>query len=334
MPEPTGEEDGIAGVEAEPPESAPVPESTGPTRSDAGGVRAKIGQVTRGHETLIRGTLFVAASVALVVTAAIVYTLVAGAARFFSAPQVGVAEFFTTTDWSPSAGQFGVWPLVTGTMLIAGGALVLGGPLGVGAALYLSEFASDRVRAVGKPLVEILAGVPSIVYGFFALLTISPFLQAHLGASYYNALSAMIVIAVMVLPIVVSLSDDAISSVPKDLRDASLAMGATEWETSIKVVLPAARSGVFASIFLGLARALGETMAVFLAAGTIARFHFNPLNEALTMTAYIAKVATGDIPPGPGVDAAFAVGLVLFVITYAVNWGGQVILERVQGVSG
>jgi phosphate transport system permease protein len=280
------------------------------------------------RERAIRILLFGAASVAVVVTAAIIYVLVDGAIGFFTSDAVTVAEFFTTTEWSQSAGQFGVYPLVVGTFLIAGGAILLGGGLGTAAALYLAEFATDRVRAIGKPLVEILAGIPSIVYGFFALLTITPFLQAHLDAAFYNALSPMIVIAVMVLPIVVSLSDDAIRSVPDSLRDASLAMGATGWETSINVVLPAARSGVFASIFLGLARALGETMAVTLAAGAVANASLNPLEAHQTMTAYIAQVATGDIPPGPGVDAAFAVGLLLFVITYTVNWGGQWILYR------
>jgi phosphate transport system permease protein len=280
------------------------------------------------RERAIRILLFGAASVAVVVTAAIIYVLVDGAIGFFTSDAVTVAEFFTTTEWSQSAGQFGVYPLVVGTFLIAGGAILLGGGLGTAAALYLAEFATDRVRAIGKPLIEILAGIPSIVYGFFALLTITPFLQAHLDAAFYNALSPMIVIAVMVLPIVVSLSDDAIRSVPDSLRDASLAMGATGWETSINVVLPAARSGVFASIFLGLARALGETMAVTLAAGAVANASLNPLEAHQTMTAYIAQVATGDIPPGPGVDAAFAVGLLLFVITYTVNWGGQWILDK------
>ncbi len=288
----------------------------------------------RWRERAIRLLLFLAASFAVVVTAAIVWVLVEGSVSFFASPDVSVTEFFTSTEWAQSAGEFGVYPLVVGTFLIAGGAILLGGALGVAAALYLAEFAGERVRALGKPLVEILAGIPSIVYGFFALLTITPFLQAHFDAAYFNALSAMIVIAVMVLPIVVSLSDDAIRSVPDHLRDASLAIGATNWETSVNVVLPAARNGVFASIFLGLARALGETMAVTLAAGAIANASLNPLEPHQTMTAFIAQVATGDIPPGPGVDAAFAVGLLLFVITYAVNWGGQAILERYGGTYG
>lgn len=286
----------------------------------------------RRREKVVRAILLVAASVAVIVTAAIIYTLVDGTARFFASGEVDLAEFLLTTQWAGIAGKFGIWSLISGTTLVASGAMVIAAPLGIGAALYLAEFAPDGVRRVGKPVVEVLAGVPSIVYGFFAVVTISPLMVEHLGAETFNAASAIIVIAVMVLPIIVSLSDDAIRSVRRDLRDASLAMGATEWETSTKVVLPAAKRGVFASMFLGLARALGETMAVTLAMGSIARFHFNPLKGGQTMTVYIARVATGDIPPGAAVDAAFAVGLVLFIITYTVNWGGQEVLERV-GVS-
>lgn len=285
-------------------------------------------RAARRREKAVRSVLFLLASVALATTAAIMYILVEGAVSFFRSEIVTLGEFFLTTKWAGIAGEFGVWPLVTGTFLVAGGAILLAGPLGVGAALYLSEFAGPRVRAAGKPVVEVLAGVPSIVYGYFALFTISPWMQGTFGAMTYNAGSAMIVVGVMALPIVVSLSDDAIRAVPKSMRDASRAMGATEWETSVKVVLPAARSGVFASLFLGLARALGETMAVFLAAGSVARLHLDPLQEVQTMTVYIARVATGDIPPGPAVDAAFAVGLLLFTITYTVNAGGQFIIAR------
>lgn len=306
-------------------------ESRSENRSDLGADPAV--DSAKRRERGVRVVLFLAAALALVVTGAIVFILVRGTASFFASPEATLSEFFLTTKWTGVGGDFGVWALVAGTALVSAGAIVLSGPLGIAAALYLGEFAGDRVRRVGKPLVEILAGIPSIVYGVFALITISPWVQGTFGATSYNALSAIIVLAVMVLPIIVSLSDDAIRSVPDHLRDASLAMGATEWETAVKVVLPAARSGVFASIFLGLARALGETMAVLLAFGSVARFHFNPLKSGQTMTAYIARTATGDIPPGPAVDAGFAVGLLLFVITYTVNWGGQEILDR-MGVEG
>ncbi len=243
-------------------------------------------------------------------------------------------SFSQVAKWAPNGNNphFGLLPLLSGTLLVAGGALLIGAPLGIGAALYLSEFAGKKVRSVAKPVIEVLAGIPSIVYGFFALLVISPILQQYFGASYFNAASAIIVMAIMVLPIIVSISDDSMKAVPKHLREASLAMGATKWETSVKVVMPAASSGIIASLLLGLARALGETMVVVLAAGSIARLTFNPLEEVQTMTAYIAQVATGDIPPGVAVSAAFAVGLVLFVITYIINLiAGRVVFRIKRG---
>jgi phosphate transport system permease protein len=285
-------------------------------------------------EQIIVWLLFFTASIAVLVSAAIIYTLVEGSAGFFFNPAVNIFEFFTGTKWTPNGNNpsFGLLPLLSGTLLVAGGALLIGAPLGIGAALYLSEFAGKKVRTVAKPVIEVLAGIPSIVYGFFALLVISPILQQYFGASYFNAASAIIVMAIMVLPIIVSISDDSMKAVPKHLREASLAMGATKWETSVKVVMPAASSGIIASLLLGLARALGETMVVVLAAGSIARLTLNPFQEVQTMTAYIAQVATGDIPPGVAVSAAFAVGLVLFVITYIINLiAGRVVLRIKRG---
>jgi len=285
-------------------------------------------------EQVIVWLLFLTASIAVVVSAAIIYTLVEGSASFFFNPAVNILEFFTGTKWTPNGNNpsFGILPLVSGTILVAGGALLIGPPLGIGAALYLSEFAGKKVRSVAKPVIEVLAGIPSIVYGFFALLIISPIFQQYFGASYFNAASAIIVMAIMVLPIIVSISDDSMKAVPKHLREASLAMGATKWETSVKVVMPAASSGIIASLLLGLARALGETMVVVLAAGSIAKLTLNPLDEVQTMTAYIAQVATGDIPPGVAVSAAFAVGLVLFIITYIINIiAGRVVLRIKKG---
>ncbi len=285
-------------------------------------------------EQIIGGLLFLTASIAVIVSIAIIYTLIDGSAGFFLHPAVDILDFFTGSQWKPSGlkPQFGLLPLFSGTLLVAGGALLIGAPLGVGAALYLSEFAGKKVRSLAKPIIEVLAGIPSIVYGFFALLIISPILREYLGASYFNAASAIIVMAIMILPIIISVSDDSMKAVPKHLREASLAMGATKWETSIKIVMPAASSGIIASILLGLARALGETMVVVLAAGSIARLTLNPLEEVQTMTAYIAQVATGDIPPGVAVSAAFAVGLVLFVITYIINLlAGRVVLRIKKG---
>jgi len=286
------------------------------------------------REQVIVWLLFLTASIAVAVSAAIIYTLVEGSVNFFFNPAVNILEFFTGTKWAPNGinPSFGILPLLSGTLLVAGGALLIGAPLGIGAALYLSEFAGKKVRSVAKPVIEVLAGIPSIVYGFFALLIISPIFQQYFGASYFNAASAIIVMAIMVLPIIVSISDDSMKAVPKHLREASLAMGATKWETSVKVVMPAASSGIIASILLGLARALGETMVVVLAAGSIAKLTLNPLEEVQTMTAYIAQVATGDLPPGVAVSAAFAVGLVLFLITYIINLvAGRVVVRIKKG---
>ncbi|MCU0799174.1 MAG: phosphate ABC transporter permease PstA [Candidatus Thermoplasmatota archaeon] len=293
----------------------------------------------RPGEDLVVWFLLAMASLAIVVSATIIYTLVDGSYDFFTDSRVNIFDFFTGSDWMPNGmdPKFGILPLVQGTILIAGGALLIGGPLGIAAAVYLSEFAHRRVRMVAKPVLEILAGIPSIVYGFFALLVISPFLREYFDADYFNAAAAIIVMAVMVLPIIVSVSDDSMKAVPKHMREASLAMGATKWETATRVVMPAASSGIMASVLLGLARAIGETMVVALAAGSVAKGGWNIFGEHMTMTSYIAQVATGDIPPGVGMQAAFAVGLVLFGMTYIVNsLAARIVLriKRGKGPSG
>ncbi len=286
----------------------------------------------KSKERIISYILLLTASMAVFITIAILYALAAGAFRFFADERVSIIEFLTGKHWVPSGGtpSFGVLPLLAGTTLAAGGALLFGAPVGIGAALYLAEFAGKRVRAIAKPILEILAGIPSIVYGFFALLVISPIIREIFGASYFNAMSAIIVMSIMILPIIVSVSDDAMRSIPKEIREASYAMGATKWETAVRVVLPSASSGILAATLLGLARAIGETMVVTLAAGSVAQFTFNPLNEIQTMTSYIAQVATGDIPPGIAVDAAFAVGLLLFIITLTINFIASHIVAKIK----
>jgi len=276
--------------------------------------------------------LFLSASAAIAFSLAIIYTLADGSFSFFSDPAVDVWEFFTGTQWIPTARNphFGILPLLAGTMLIAGGAMLIATPLGVSAAIFLSEFAGERVRSFAKPIIEILAGIPSIVYGFFALMVISPLMQEYFGASYFNAASAIIVVAIMILPIIISISDDAMKAVPQQLRETSLGLGATRWETATKVVMPAASSGIIASALLGLARAIGETMIVALVAGSVANFTLNPFEEVMTMSVYIVKVATGDIPPGTAVEAAFAVGLLLFIITYLINVIASRIVLRIK----
>jgi phosphate ABC transporter permease subunit PstA/phosphate ABC transporter permease protein PstC len=284
------------------------------------------------REKIITLLLFFSASAAILISAAIIYILMEGSFSFFTDPQVNILDFFIGTKWVPSGGnpKFGILPLLSGTLLIAGGALLIGAPLGIGAALFLSEFAGNKLRSFIKPIVEILAGIPSIVYGFFALMFISPIFREYFGAGYFNAASAIIVMSIMILPIIVSISDDAMKAVPNHLRESSLALGATKWETATKVVMPAASSGITASVLLGLARAIGETMVVTLVAGSVARLTLDPMGEVQTITAYIAQVATGDIPPGVAVSAGFAVGLVLFMITYGINSIAARIVLRIK----
>ena len=270
---------------------------------------------------IIYTSLFTSASLSVIASALIIYTLAEGAVQFFRYEEADLLEFITGTDWLPNGRNpsFGIWPLLSGTALVAVGALLIAVPLGIASALHLGEFASPRSRRLLKPIVEVLSGIPSVVHGFFALLVISPFLQRTIDATYFNAASAIIVVAAMILPIIVSISDDAIRAVPREIKEAALGLGATRWEMATRVVLPSARSGIVAAVLLALARAVGETMAVTMAAGSVAALHFDPRLEVQTLTAYIAQVATGDIPPGPATDAGFAVGSALFIITYSVN---------------
>ncbi|MEA3557621.1 MAG: phosphate ABC transporter permease subunit PstC, partial [Candidatus Thermoplasmatota archaeon] len=287
-------------------------------------------------EKIIVVFLFLASSMAVFITAAIIYTLLKGSVEFFNYDEVNLWDFLIGTEWIPSGKHpsFGILPLVSGTLLVTGGTIILAGPIGIGAALFLSEYAPFKLRTVMKPVIELLAGIPSIVYGFFALYTIGPIIRDIFPeADYFNVFQGVIVMTFMVLPIIVSISDDALKAVPNHLREASSAMGATKWETSFKIVIPAASSGISASILLGIARAIGETMVVALAVGSIASLHLNPLQEAMPLTAYIAQTATGDIPPGsPGADAGFAVGMVLFVIVFIINLiAGRVVLRIKKG---
>jgi len=272
--------------------------------------------------------LFVAAILAIFFSAAILYTLIDGAIPFFQ--KVSIINFLTGLEWIPteSVQLFGVLPLIIDTLIIAGVALLIGAPLGVAAAIYLSEFASPRVRSVVKPVIELLAGIPSIVFAFFALMFISPFFVKNFGASYFNAISAIIVIAIMIMPIIISISDDAMKAVPNHLRETSLAVGATKWETATKIVMPAASSGIMASILLGLARGIGETMVVLMVAG--GRVGYDLLQPMLPMSGYIGRVATGDMPPGLSHSAGFAVGIVLFIMAYGINSLGARIVLRIK----
>jgi phosphate transport system permease protein len=281
------------------------------------------------RERAMLGFLFLSASVAVVATLAIFLTLLINGLDFFQ--DVSLWEFFTGTNWAPDflPPQFGMLPLLKATLLIGVAATVLGVPFGIGTAIYLSEYAPARVRSVAKPAVEILAGIPSIIFGIVALFTISPILQASLNTPVFNALNAIIMLGVMVVPIIATISEDALRTVPAEMRSAAYALGSTKWETTWSIVLPAASSGVFAGVLLGLGRAIGETMVVTMAAGLVSNMSFNPLDPMQTITAFIANRAGGDLPTGSVLYVSiFAVGTVLFVVTYAVNVLADRVLVR------
>jgi phosphate transport system permease protein len=273
------------------------------------------------REKIVEFFLLLAAVSSVFVTLAIVFVLVYESFGFFVT--VPITDFLFGTTWTPlfADPKYGILPLLGGTMLSTLVALVFVGPIGLATAIYLSEFASNGVRETIKPILEILSGVPTVVYGFFALLFVTPALQTFVpGLPGFNILSSGIVIGIMIIPYVASLSEDALRAVPQSLRDGSLALGATRLETALKVVLPAATSGVAAAFILGISRAVGETMIVAIAAGQQPNLTFDPREPAATITAYIVQVALGDLPHGSiAYQTIFAAGLVLLLITLVFN---------------
>jgi phosphate ABC transporter permease protein PstC len=282
----------------------------------------------RPLETLIRSILMLSALLSVAITVGIIVALIRPVIDFFA--EIPFGDFFATE------GQFAVVPLVAGTLMVTVIALLVAVPLGLGAAMYLSQYASSRARKVLKPTVELLAGVPSVVYGFFALTFVTPtLLQNILGleVNFTNALAAGIVLGVMVLPTIASLAEDAMSAVPNALRQGSLALGANRMQTTLRVVLPAALSGVAAAIVLGMSRAIGETMIVALAAGAQKNLSIDPREGMQTMTAFIAQTAAGENPVGStSYNTLFAVGLLLFVITLVVNVISIALVRRFRQV--
>lgn len=281
---------------------------------------------SRIGERLIEAFLAGAAGLSVLVTIGIVLALVVPLFTFFA--HVNPIEFLTGTKWTASFGDkfswdkdWGVLPLVTATFTATGIALAVAVPLGLGIAMLLSEYAGARLRKVAKPVLELLAGIPTVVYGFIALSAISPILQPLLGIpNVYNLLVAGIVMGFMIVPTVASLAEDAMSAVPQALRQGSFALGANRRITTIRVVFPAALSGIIAAIVLGLSRAVGETMILAVAGGNLAQLTADPRNEAQTMTAFIAQIASGDAPQGsPVYYSLFAVGALLFLITLIIN---------------
>jgi len=287
----------------------------------------------RWEERIVRVFLFLCAALSVLTTSAIVFILFSQSLGFFR--KASVVEFLTGTEWAPlfNPPAYGVLPLVTGTLLTSLIAMLVAGPMGLLVAVYLSEYASPRLRRVVKPVLEVLAGIPTVVYGYFALTFVTPLLQKFIpGLEGFNALSAGLVMGIMILPTVASLSEDALYAVPNSLRYGSLALGATRFQTTWGVVVPAAMSGISASLILGVARAVGETMIVAIAAGQQANFTFNPLRAVETMTTYIVRIAMGDVSYGsPEYYSLFAVGLLLFLITLALNLISEAVRRRYKG---
>ncbi|MDZ3822176.1 MAG: phosphate ABC transporter permease subunit PstC [Pseudoxanthomonas sp.] len=281
-------------------------------------------------ERLVQGVLFLAAFSAVAITLAIVATLLIESSAFFR--HVSLWDFLTDTQWTPlfENARYGIAPLVAGTLTTSLVALLVAVPLGTITAIYLSEFARPRVREVVKPILELISGVPTVVFGYFALLFVTPMLQKLIpGLPGFNMLGPGIVIGIMIVPYISSLSEDAMRAVPMHLREASYAMGASRFQTAVRVVVPAALSGIVASYVLGISRAVGETMVVAIAAGQQPNLTFDPTEAAATITAYIVQVAMGDLPHGSiGYQSIFAAGLTLFAITLFFNLIGHWVRRR------
>ncbi|MCK1977108.1 phosphate ABC transporter permease subunit PstC [Jeotgalicoccus huakuii] len=288
-------------------------------------IREQVVENTRNKsntfERIIPIILLVITLVSIVATIGILYTLISQSFEFFS--RVPITEFLLSTTWQPYVGdgEWGIWALIMGTMKIVVIAAIVAIPIGLGAAIYLSEYASDKVRRLIKPILEVLAGIPTVVYGFFAINFVNPILQSiYDGFGLYNAVSAGLVVGVMIIPMIASLSEDAMSSVPASMREGSLGMGATRLETAVRVVIPAAFSGIIASFVLAISRAIGETMIVSIAAGSTPNASFDVTEPLQTMTGFIVQITSGDAAFGTNLYySLFAVGMALFVMTLIMN---------------
>lgn len=301
------------------------------------------------REGSIGALLFLCGFLSVLITLAIILSLFSEAIAFFQRPEVDFLKFLTGTTWRPTvtpvkADNFGILPLLNGTMMIAvlSGAIAI--PIGLASAMFLSEYARDKTRRVLKPILELLAGIPTVVYGYFAITAITPLIRntvdwlnattgSNIDVGFFNALSASIVVGIMIIPMVASISEDAMRAVPQSLREAAYALGATKFEVATKVVTPAALSGIIAAFILAFSRAVGETMAVTIAAGATPRMTLNPLDSVQTMTAFIVQVSFGDAPVGSvNSQSIFAVGAALFAITFVMNLLSDLVLRRFREV--
>jgi phosphate transport system permease protein len=284
----------------------------------------------RYGELVVKGLLGLCALISVLTTVGIIAALFIPAFEFFQ--DVSIVDFLTGTEWAPlfEPALFGVVPLIVGTLSVTFWAVLVAIPLGLGSAIYLSEYAGARMRSILKPMLELLAGIPTIVYGYFALTFFTPLLRdLGFGVDIFNVLSAGLIMGVMVLPTVASLSEDAMSAVPRELRDGAFALGATRREVATRIVVPAAVSGITASFVLGISRAVGETMIVLVAAGQQPNLTFDPREAVETMSAFIAATGAGDVPTGSvEYKTIFAVGATLFVMTLILNVISIRLVER------
>lgn len=290
----------------------------------------------RWGETIIQALLFFSGFFSIFTTLGIVYELGKEALLFFQMPEVNLLSTLITTEWKPHIGKFGIWPLLTSTLMTTLIAMAIAIPLGMAVAIYLSEYAKPRVRNTLKPILEVLAGIPTIVYGYFALTFMTPLLRELFGkdvVQIYNTGSAGLVMGILILPLITSMTEDALSAVPRSLREAAYGVGGTKLEVALQIVVPAALSGIAAAIIVGLSRAIGETMIVAVAAGAGPNFTFSPFVGAETITGHIVRISGGDLSyDSIDYNSIFALGLFLFVVTLALNIISQAIVRRFREV--
>lgn len=306
------------------------------SRAVSGGRAHALSHRPRPGEAVIQALLFFCGALSIFVTVGIVLVLGRESVLFFRNDAVNLWAFLTTTEWQPAIGKFGILPLVNATLMTSLTAMLVAVPIGMSVAIYLSEYADRRMRAFLKPILEVLAGIPTVVYGYFALTFMTPLLRGVFGqevVQIYNTASAGIVIGILILPLISSMAEDALSAVPVALREAALGLGATRLETAVKIVVPAAFSGLAAAFIIGLSRAVGETMVVALAAGAGSAFTFNPFHAAETMTGHIVRISGGDLSyQSIDYNSIYAIGLVLFFITLGLNMLSRRIVRRFREV--
>ena len=290
---------------------------------DPHSIRVSLMKRRRPGEFAIEAFLMACGILSIITTVGIIFVLGEESYRFFASEEVTFKAFFTTIKWQPQINEFGIWSLVNATLMTSLIAMAVALPLGLGAAIYLSEYATPERRDTLKPLLEVLAGVPTVVYGYFALTFMTPLLRSIFGddvVQVYNTASAGIVMGILILPLVASMSEDALTAIPRSLREAAYGLGATKLETALKVVVPAAVSGIAAAVIVAISRAIGETMIVALAAGAGPAFTFNPFAAAETMTGHIVRISGGDLSyESIDYTSIFAIALMLFLITLVLN---------------